>query len=54
MGRNEGVSSLIVFTYDSTLSDYLLRSKASDFLVWNREYEEIYNSLMQRNFNFVL
>lgn len=50
MGRNEGFSSLIVFIYDRTLSDYLLISKASDFVVQSREYEIIYNSLIQKKF----
>lgn len=54
MGRNEGFCSLIVIIYDSTLSNYLLLATASDFLVQNREYEEIYNSLIQRNCNLVL
>lgn len=45
---------LIVFIYDSTLSDYLLISKASDFEEQNGEYEIIYNNLIQKNFNFIL
>jgi hypothetical protein len=33
VGKNEGVSSHIVVVYDSTLSNFLLLVKASDFLV---------------------
>lgn len=41
-----------MITHYLIISHY--NAKASDFLVQNREYEEICNSLMQRNFNLVL